>query len=435
MERRKGTFEESVEYDLYQSDFGARLFERYQIVETLHQSAQSCVYKIARTVNGELFTLKALLNEDPIHFDIDHIAYLSHDGMARIVEYGESKHYTYVIKPYVEGMTLFEYVNRRGPLSEKRVIDIAIQLSKVLEYLHLRDNPFVYRDLKPANIVLTDSGKVVLIDVETMRTVSGVHGTDTFYVGTHGYASPEQYGFAQSDTRSDLYGLGATLYFLLTGTEPVLKKVGYKNIHEINATVSRKMVQVVDRCMKFNPDERYGSILEFEKALTSRFTYRFRKMSRFALTMSTIAFLLIAGNLLVYGYSLIDSGKSSSEAVKGYESLEDINLAKICKIDNGIYVKEHDMKDQHNIVATRELLPECAQDFHFMSVFIIDQTFEDKTIQETIYGVSKLGYGLNYYFDEFGHKVKLEDARYLVLLFDENIQCVGYHIIEKDAIL
>lgn len=435
MESRKGTFEKSVEFDLYQSEFGARLFERYQIVETLHQSAQSCVYKIARTVDGELFTLKALLNEDSIHFDIDHIAYLSHEGMARIVEYGESKHYTYVIKPYIEGTTLFEFVNRRGPLSEKRVKDIAIQLSKVLEYLHLRDNPFVYRDLKPANIVLTDSGKVVLIDVETMRTVSGVHGTDTFYVGTHGYASPEQYGFAQSDTRSDLYGLGATLYFLLTGTEPVLKKVGYKNIHEINATVSRKMVQVVDRCMKFNPDERFSNILEFEKALTSKLTYRFRKMSRFALIISTIAILLIAGNLLVYGYSLMDSSKSKSETLKGYESLDDINLAQICKIDNGIHVNKHDVKEQHNIIASRELLPECAQDFHFMSVFVIDQTFEEKTIQETIYGVSKLGYGLNYYFDEFGHKVKLEDARYLVLLFDDDIKCVGYHIIEKDAIL
>lgn len=435
MEKRKGTFEESVEYDLYQSDFGANLFERYQIVEMIHQSAQSCVYKIARISDGVFFTLKALLNEDSIRFDIDHIAYLSHEGMAHIVEYGESKHYTYVIKPFVEGTTLFEYVNRRGPLSEKRVKDIAIQLSKVLEYIHLRDNPFVYRDLKPANIILTESGKVILIDVETMRTVSGAHGTDTFYVGTHGYASPEQYGFAQSDTRSDLYGLGATLYYLLTGTEPVLKKVGYKNIHEINATVSRKMVQVVDKCMKFNPDERFSNILEFEKALTSRFTYRFRKTSRFALTMSTIALLLIAGNLIAYGYSLIDSNKSSSDSMKGYESLEDINLAQICKIDNGILVKEHDVKDQHNIIASREMLPECAQDFNFMSVFIIDETFEDQTIQETIYGVSQLGYGLNYYFDEFGHKVKLEDARYLVLLFDEDIKCVGYHIIEKDAIL
>ncbi|MBE0451973.1 MAG: serine/threonine protein kinase [Clostridia bacterium] len=435
MDKRKGTFEESVEYDLYQSDFGIGLFERYHIVETLHQSAQSCVYKVSRLGDGELFTLKALLNEDSIHFDIDHIAYLSHEGMARIVEYWESSQYTYVIKSYVEGVTLFEHVNRRGPLSEKRVKDIAIQISKVLEYLHLRDNPFVYRDLKPANIILTDSGKVVLIDVETMRMVSAAHGTDTFYVGTHGYASPEQYGFTQSDTRSDLYGLGATLYFLLTGTEPVLKKVGYKNIHEINATVSRKVIQVVEKCMKFNPDERYGNILEFQKALTSRFTYRFRKMSRFALTMSTIALLVIAGNLIAYGYSLIESEKHDSVVSKGYESLEAINLGQICNIKNGVHVKAHESKDQHQIIATRELLPECAQDFQFMSVFIIDETFEDQTIQEIIYGVSKLGYGLNYYFDEFGHKVKLEDSRYLVLFFDENIRCVGYHIIEKDAIL
>jgi hypothetical protein len=120
---------------------------------------------------------------------------------------------------------------------------------------------------------------------------------------------------------------------------------------------------------------------------------------------------------------------------KGYESLESINLGQICNIQNGVHVKAHESKDQHHIIATRELLPECAKDFHFMSVFIIDESFEDKTIQETIYGVAKLGYGLNYYFDEFGHKLKLEDSRYLVLLFDENIQCVGYHIIEKDAIL
>jgi len=183
--------------------------------------------------------------------------------------------------------------------------------------------------------------------------------------------------------------------------------------------------------MKFNPDERYFNILEFEKALTSRVTYGIRKMSRFALAMSTIVLLLITGNLIAFGYSLFEAEKLNSDDLKGYESIETVNLAKISYINSGINVEAHASKEQHKIVASRELLPEIAQEFIFMSVFKIDESFEIQTIQDTIYGVASLGFGLNFYFDELSYIIKLEDSRYFVLLFDENIHCVGYHIIKK----
>lgn len=295
-------FEKSVEFDLFACDYGKSLMENYQMLDLLYESDRSAVYKLLRFSDQKHYTLKALKKEEGIVYDLARIAHLSHEGMSRIIEFGESDNYRYVVKPYVEGVTLLEFVASKGPLDEGSVKNIAGQIIDVFEYFHSQSDPIVYRDLKPANIILKSDGKIVLIDIETMRLVAPDRGSDTFYVGTHGYASPEQYGFRQSDTRSDIYSLGATLYFLLTGSEPVIESVAHRGLHEMNPNVSGQMAYVITKCMRFNPEDRFDSVTGIKQALFSKLGYRKpmdRKIKIGLITVAIIAVLFISGNLLV----------------------------------------------------------------------------------------------------------------------------------------
>ena len=118
---------------------------------------------------------------------------------------------------YIEGFTLEQYMEAcGGNLSLEEVLDIALQLCTILEYLHRQGQPVIFRDLKPANVMRTPEGRIVLIDFGIARYFTGGQASDTSPLGSMGYTPPEQY-LGQSDTRSDLYALGATLYTLLTG--------------------------------------------------------------------------------------------------------------------------------------------------------------------------------------------------------------------------
>ncbi|MDW7663097.1 MAG: serine/threonine-protein kinase, partial [Bacillota bacterium] len=201
----------------------------------------------------------------------------------------------YIIKPYIEGMTLRQYILGKGPMNEMEVKRVANQLIDVFEYLHSRPEPFIFRDLKPANIVVTPEFQIVLIDLETMRQTRNEQASDTFYVGTHGYASPEQYGYKQSDERSDIYTIGATLYFLLTGLEPTINIKNLKHVTDVNPEISSHMASIISTCMAFNPEDRFKNVSDIKKALHKKYhinpkTNRMAKISACVLLILVMLF-------------------------------------------------------------------------------------------------------------------------------------------------
>src|SRR5579884_2874116 len=123
---------------------------------------------------------------------------------------------------FIEGETLEDYMLKvaGGRLPVDKVLSIGIQVCTVLEYLHSRQPPIIFRDLKPANIMLTPSGHIYLIDFGIARHFKPGQSRDTSALGSTGYAAPEQYGKAQTTPRADIYALGATLHELLTGLNP-----------------------------------------------------------------------------------------------------------------------------------------------------------------------------------------------------------------------
>jgi WD40 repeat protein len=150
------------------------------------------------------------------------LASLTHPNLARIYEQFTDAGRSYLVMDFIEGETLEAYLDKRGskllPLEE--ILAIGLQLCSVLDYLHTRQPPIIFRDLKPANIMLTPLGHIYLIDFGIARHFKLGQSKDTTALGSSGYAAPEQYGKAQTTALSDIYALGATLHQLLTGDNP-----------------------------------------------------------------------------------------------------------------------------------------------------------------------------------------------------------------------
>lgn len=154
--------------------------------------------------------LKALLDEANLMKKLDH------PTLPRIVDIIDNRQTVYVIMDYIEGESLNKVLDAYGAQPQEAVIEWAKQLSDVLDYLHTQNPPVIYRDMKPANIMLKPDGSVRLIDFGIAREYKEGKAGDTEAIGTRGYAAPEQFGGkGQTDARTDIYSLGVTLYIWL----------------------------------------------------------------------------------------------------------------------------------------------------------------------------------------------------------------------------
>ena len=210
------------------------LKERYRILEQVGRGGFGAVYKAADTLFG--YRLVAVKEMGQSHLSPQEMAEaieafkreahllagLQHPNIPAISDYfGEAGRW-YLVMDFIEGETLEEHLckSRGRYLPVEKVLDIGIQLCIVLGYLHTRQPSIIFRDLKPANILLTSSGRIYLIDFGIARHFKPGQSRDTTAFGSPGYAPPEQYGKAQTTPRADIYALGATLHQLLTGDDP-----------------------------------------------------------------------------------------------------------------------------------------------------------------------------------------------------------------------
>ena len=159
----------------------------------------------------------------------------------------------------IDGTTLENAVENSGPCSTELVQKYIHQIYQALQYLHHHyDGQLIYRDLKPSNIMVTKDGKITLIDINTLRMKKNLSKSDTYYIGSRGYTAPEAYGYAQSTETSDVYSLGATLYFLLTGQIPSVGNLFHDEIKASN--LNQKYKAIILKATKFNPKDRYQKI-------------------------------------------------------------------------------------------------------------------------------------------------------------------------------
>jgi len=251
---------------------GQILDEKYEIIRVLGRGGMSTVYLCKNNRLGNFWAVKEVASQwkDKIDFlaEPNILKNLSHIGIIRIIDIFYEDDNLYIVEDYIEGKTLKEYVDANGALSSELVCDISLQLCSILGYLHSFNPPIIYRDLKPANIMIKPNNKVVLIDFGIARTYKKNQEGDTMILGSMGYIAPEQLVNAQSNAQTDIYSLGATMFFMLTGksitfTSELMDEANYP------LDVSKGLVSVIQKASAIEPKKRYSDVLVMQSDLNT----------------------------------------------------------------------------------------------------------------------------------------------------------------------
>ena len=196
---------------------------------------------------------------------------LTHPNLPRIYETFTENNNTYLVMDYIEGKTLYQLMREQEgkPLPLHQVVHYAYQLCSVLAYLHQQNPPIIFRDVKPTNIMVTPSQHIFLIDFGIARFFKEGQSHDTEYLGSRGYAAPEQHGLAQTTPRADIYGLGATLHYCLTGEDPYQahNPFTFAQISTINSNVPAALVTLIHQMVALDEKKRPESMLEVKQVL------------------------------------------------------------------------------------------------------------------------------------------------------------------------
>ncbi|KAB5608515.1 serine/threonine protein kinase [Bifidobacterium jacchi] len=254
--------------------------KRYKILTQIGKGGMSTVYLALDTTLNKQWAIKEIKNSsDPVQRDLviksmqteaSMIKSFDHPAIPRIVDLVQEKGSLFVVMDYVEGRTLSSLLKKEGPQPEDEVVDWGVQLCDVLEYLHQRKPAVIFRDMKPSNVMLTPEGMVKLIDFGIAIQQGGADKPlvgDDRQLGTPGFGAPEQFEeHPKVDARTDVYALGATLFYLLTGSHP--RKTGIVPIRQINPDLSEGLERIIARATRKNPAERYADCAEMAYALT-----------------------------------------------------------------------------------------------------------------------------------------------------------------------
>lgn len=242
---------------------------KYEVIKTLGKGGMGIVYLCRNNRLGNLWAIKEViqdlkntgsLTEANILKDLNHV------GIRRIVDIFYENNNLYMVQDYVEGQTLKEYVKVNGRMSTEKICRITCDLCDILGYLHNQNPAIIYRDIKPSNIMITPSDKIVLIDFGISKVYKGDSEQDTVKAGSNGFAAPEQYGSGKCCAQTDIYGIGMLLYFMVkgriptTGIEPLLDE----NYEEY---IDRNLRRIIQNCVKIDIADRYISAEVLKKEI------------------------------------------------------------------------------------------------------------------------------------------------------------------------
>lgn len=279
---------------------------KYKILNEIGRGGMSTVYLAINEKANKPWAVKEVrkngisnreLVKQSLMVEINLLKKLKHKGLPSIVDIIDQQDNYLIVMDYIEGITLENIMQEDGVQPQEKVVDWAIQLCDVLQYLHTRKPAIIYRDMKPSNIMLRSDGSVVLIDFGTAREFKERHVEDTTCLGTQGYAAPEQFGgMGQTDERTDIYSLGATMYRLVTGHNPSEPPYEMYPITHWNPRLSTGLEGIIAKCTSKDPKSRYQSAQEVRYALEH---YRDLDLDSIRRYRRNLRILLAAGGMTV----------------------------------------------------------------------------------------------------------------------------------------
>ena len=257
---------------------GTVLENRYRILNLVGRGGMGSVYKAldARLQDSPVAIKEMIVTVDSgtlqdriksFEREATMLINLRHHALPRIIDFfAMPRNRWYLVMDFIEGRTLEDVAQTKAPLAESLVLKWAEELCDVLEYLHSQRPPVIFRDLKPANIMITNTGELRLIDFGIARHFNQDTTKDTTYGVSAGFSPPEQYGMRQTDIQSDVYALGATLHYLLTGISPANQPFNFSPPKDY-ANISEAVNDAVMHAVEIKPENRPSSISEFRLLL------------------------------------------------------------------------------------------------------------------------------------------------------------------------
>ena len=304
------------------------LFEgKYEIIQVIGAGGIGAVYMARESGSGRICAVKEQIlkayERARIRTEINIQSRLDHPALPKLYSVIEKEERIYIVMEYIRGVTLAELIDKENSFPEERVRRWALQLCDILRYLHNLPQPVVYRDLKPSNIMIGPQDELHLIDFGIAIEYRDWNNPDRAVMLTRGYAAPEQYDSRYaSDARTDLYSLGVTLHYLLTGKKPTEAPYVFRRIRSYDNKLSRAMDEIVRCCLQPRPDQRFESADALYTAL-SDIDARERSIRRKRLAMALAGVLSLLILIMVLTLLGISLKKKREERIEAYYTLLD----------------------------------------------------------------------------------------------------------------
>lgn len=289
------------------AEIGSVIEGKYEVLREIGRGGMSVVYLAMDTHLNKQWAIKEIRKKgsgkndevivNSLLAEANMMKKLDHPSLPRIVDIIDNGVTIYVVMDYIEGESLDKILNEYGAQPEELVIGWAKQLCDALSYLHSQKPPIIYRDMKPANIMLKPEGNIKIIDFGIAREYKEQKLSDTTVLGTKGYAPPEQYS-GQTDARSDIYAVGMTMHHLLTGIDPRSGEA-YSPVRMWNPELSEGIELIIDKCVEPAAENRYQNCadllydLEHPELITKDYKKKQKRKVRFFMASVILSALFL----------------------------------------------------------------------------------------------------------------------------------------------
>ncbi len=321
--------------DVFLSEYEQKVLHKLRLPEALQNYALvSCLKSGERSVYvlrdeagaGYILKMQPAGRADGLMQEFSMLQSLTHPQLPKVICCFEEAGQEYLVQEYIEGISLYELVRNEALQDERKCMDIALSLCKVLNTLHAQSPAIIHRDIKPQNVILDRNGVCHLIDLGIARHYKVDETEDTVFMGTRITAPPEQFGYHQTDVRSDIYGMGMLLRFLVTG--------GYDP--PVKSAVSRGMRSLIARCTAFDPARRYQSIASLHRAL-KLVQYRKPLLSGVGITLIAVCFLAMFLGLqqkssVSFASPLLEQAVRQELKLSSHESIPPARLGEVTEL-------------------------------------------------------------------------------------------------------
>ena len=263
------------------------LAREYSLHDCLRDTPQKAVYLLRKQEDDSFAVLKVAKGSarEQLRAEYELLRSLSAPEFPRAICYLPGEQADLFLRTYIEGSPVSHYVEKNGVFPEAESLRLAEGFCSSLRLLHAQTPPIIHRDIKPQNVIYTKQRELALIDFDAARHFHADQKTDTVFLGTQATAAPEQFGYQQTDQRSDIYSTGILLLFLCTGSY---------ELSSLKLVRSRALRRVIKTCTRFDPARRYRSIVRLQQALR----FALRAMQPRAILLRGVSLGFVAGAAL-----------------------------------------------------------------------------------------------------------------------------------------